>query len=559
MNQVTDEIGNFDWLKQWSKFAPTKPAFKDADSGLVLSYAELFYLSCRLANHLRERFGVTAGDRVAMLATNEIEAVVLFFAIHRLSAILVPINFRLTAREIGHILSDSGAKLLVAQDQFESTLASMRPHDDEHGQRRSAIPEFHWRFEELQTFTASAIKEARSTPGTLSDSQVAQTNGFAYDSGAETRTTDWYLPLLAEATNPCMILYTSGTTGSPKGAMITPKMLHWNSLNTTLRLNLSQNDVFVSFLPFFHTGGWNVLLTPFVHRGACTVLAKKFDADRILELCATEKATIMFGVPTTMEMMSRSPLFKDVDLSTVRYAIVGGEPMPIELIRTWQTKGVPIRQGFGLTEFGPNVFSLNEEDAIRKIGSIGFANFYIETRIVETVADVDGNAIDRDVADGEVGELILRGPVCTPGYWKNEAATREAIVDGWFHTGDLVRRDSEGYFYVAGRKKDMFISGGENVYPVEVERVLSQHPAVREVAVIGVPDARWGEVGCAFVASKGVQHDADQFLAELVRYCSDKLAKYKIPKQLRLVPELPKGDSGKILKRTLRETTNPLQ
>jgi fatty-acyl-CoA synthase len=502
---IRSELGDFDWLKQWARLSPASVAFKDSDTGVTFSYFELFHLSCRIGEMLSKKFGIAPGDRLAMLATNELEAVVLFFASLRCGSILVPINFRLTPREIGHILGDSGARLVVAQDAFRSSVETSTPRKDI------------WSFESLQTDVAAALREIRA--GRL---------------GPTPRT------LATDENQPCMILYTSGTTGAPKGALITPKMMHWNSLNTTLRLNISQNDVFVSFLPFFHTGGWNVLLTPFVHRGAKTVLTRKFDADRILALSESEGATIMFGVPTTMEIMSRSAFFPKVDLSKIRYAIVGGEPMPIELIRTWQKKGISIRQGFGMTEFGPGVFSLNEEDALRKIGSIGFANFYVETRVV--------NDQGQDVPPEEIGELLLRGPVCTPGYWNNEKATREAIVDGWFHTGDLVRVDDEGYFYVAGRKKDMFISGGENVYPVEVERVLSQHPAVREVAVIGVPDSKWGEVGRAYIA---VVANQTVSVEDILNFCTDKLAKFKIPKEVQFLADLPKGDSGKILKRQL--------
>lgn len=502
---VSSELGDFDWLKQWARLSPTSIAFKDSDTGVAFTYFEIFHLSCRIGDILKNKFGILKGDRIAMLATNELEAVVLFFASLRSGSILVPVNFRLTAREIGHILGDSGARLLVVQNAFLASTETI------------SSPEKIWSFESLQADVAAALREIRA--GHL---------------GSTPRT------LATDENQPCMILYTSGTTGAPKGALITPKMLHWNSLNTTLRLNVSQSDVFVSFLPFFHTAGWNVLLTPFVHRGAKTVLTRKFDADRILELSESEGATIMFGVPTTMEIMSRSPLFPKVNLSKVRYAIVGGEPMPIELIRTWQKKGIAIRQGFGMTEFGPGVFSLNEEDALRKIGSIGFANFYVETRVV--------NEAGKEVGPLEIGELLLRGPVCTPGYWKNEKATREAIVDGWFHTGDLVRFDEEGYFYVAGRKKDMFISGGENVYPVEVERVLSQHPAVREVAVIGIPDPKWGEVGRAYIA---VVANQTVTASDILAFCGDKLAKFKIPKEVQFLPDLPKGDSGKILKRNL--------
>jgi fatty-acyl-CoA synthase len=346
----------------------------------------------------------------------------------------------------------------------------------------------------------------------------------------------------ADFDTPCMILYTSGTTGRPKGAIITPGMLFWNSVNTTMRLDILPSDTAVIFMPLFHTGGWNVLTTPFLHRGATLVFLKKFDADRVLELCDSEGVTILFGLPTLMDMLRRSTRFASAAFDRVRYAIVGGEPMSLELIRAWQDRGVPIRQGYGLTEFGPNVFSLQQEHAERKIGSIGFTNFYIDARVVDDA--------DRDVATGTVGELVLRGPVCTPGYWNNPAATAEALRGGWFHTGDLVRQDDEGFFYVVDRKKDMYKSGGENVYPVEVEHFLRTHPRIGEVAVVGVPDAKWGEVGMAFVvAVAGETLSVD----DVLDHCAGNLARFKVPKHVRIVGELPKGDSGKILKRELKE------
>jgi fatty-acyl-CoA synthase len=228
-------------------------------------------------------------------------------------------------------------------------------------------------------------------------------------------------------------------------------------------------------------------------------------------------------------------------LSRIRYAIVGGEPMPLPLIQTWHDKGVPIRQGYGLTEFGPNVFSLNQEDAIRKIGSIGFPNFYIETKVVDDKGEV--------CLANQVGELLLRGPMCMTGYWNNPEATTKTFVDGWLCTGDLVRIDEEGYFYVVGRKKEMFKSGGENVYPAEIEKVLRSFPGIREVAVIGVPDEKWGEAGKAFYSEEaGVKVD----LPSLESYCLKNLAKFKVPKYFLRLPDLPKGDSGKILKRQLQ-------
>lgn len=504
------ETYDYDWFKQWSADAPSAIAFKDAESGQEYTYSTSYKSITTLAHQLHKQFKISAGDRVAVLSTNEVEYIFLFFALQRLGAILVPVNFRLTPREISHIVNDSEPKLLIYQTQFEDVVS----------QTKGSLPT--WTLEGSRGIK-KLVEIACAATRDIKDLQYSQ-----FDGNFE---------------QPCMILYTSGTTGAPKGAMITPKMLHWNSVSTGLRLNLSQADVHVAFLPFFHTGGWNVLVTPFIHRGAKTILLKKFEPETLVKLCEHEKATILFGVPTTMDMIAQATNFKTSDLSSIRYAVVGGEPMPLPLIKVWQEKGIPIRQGYGLTEFGPNVFSLNEEDSIRKIGSIGFANPHIKTRII----DDSGN----DVRDGEVGELLLQGPAQTPGYWRNSDATSTTIKNGWLHTGDLVRCDDEGYFYVVGRKKDMFISGAENVYPVEIEQFLRSHPKIKEVAVIGVPDEKWGEVGKAFVVAK----DGVELLAEeVVQFCSGQLAKYKVPKHVEFLKDLPKGDSGKILKRELPRT-----
>ena len=507
---MNTEIINYDWFQHWKNESPDAIAFKDGESGQEYSYSTSFKAITTLAHQLRKQFNISSGDRVAVLSINEVEYVFLFFALQRLGAVLVPVNFRLTPREISHIVKDSEPKLLVYQAQFEEVVSQVK----------GAIPT--WTVEGSRGIK-KLVEIACAATRDIGDLQYAKFDG--------------------EFEKPCMILYTSGTTGAPKGAVITPKMMHWNSVSTGLRLNLSQSDVHVAFLPFFHTGGWNVLLTPFIHRGAKTILLKKFDPQTLVSLCEQEKATILFGVPTTMEMIAQSPNFPSSDLSKIRYAVVGGEPMPLPLIEVWQNKGIPIRQGYGLTEFGPNVFSLNEEDSIRKIGSIGFANPHIQTRLVDDSG--------KDVLPGEIGELLLQGPAQSPGYWRNAEATASTIKDGWLHTGDLVRCDADGYFYVAGRKKDMYISGAENVYPVEVEQFLRSHPKIKEVAIVGVPDEKWGEVGKAFVVTK----DGVELLAEeLIQFCSGQLAKYKVPKHIEFLKDLPKGDSGKILKRQLPRT-----
>jgi fatty-acyl-CoA synthase len=340
--------------------------------------------------------------------------------------------------------------------------------------------------------------------------------------------------------DPVMILYTAGTTGLSKGVIINHRMLFWNAVNTGLRLDLNSNDHTQSFAPFFHTGGWNVLFTPFVLHGASHTILTGFDANMILQLMEKEKATILFGVPTMLQMMADSPNFENVDLSSVRYAIVGGAPMPLPLINKWHEKGIFIRQGYGLTEVGPNCFSLHQDDAIRKRGSIGFPNFYVDAKIM--------NDKGKECGIGEVGELWMHSPVVTPGYWKKEKETSESITDGWFHTGDLMKRDEENYFYVVDRKKNMYISGGENVYPAEIEKFLYTNPGIKEVAVIGIPDDKWGEVGKAYVVLNGSVSMTEN---DVLNFSAGNLAKYKIPKFVEFLEELPKNDAGKINKKEL--------
>ncbi|MES3038040.1 MAG: long-chain fatty acid--CoA ligase [Bdellovibrionota bacterium] len=492
-----------DWLKRLNQLKPANLALTDGETAETLTYRDLYRWSLSLASRLN-KLNIKTGDRVSCLASNSLEYVALFFALQRLGAVLVPINFRLTAREVDHIVSDSDSKVLFYEPQFLEIVENLkhRPHNI------------------LPLTGSEGVRQS------FKDGQ------------------EQYTEFKGQSDDAVMILYTSGTTGFPKGAILTHKMLFWNSVNTALSIDLSEKDCAVIFLPFFHTGGWNVLTTPFFHRGGHIVLLKKFDPGAVLALSARYRATLLFGVPTTMEMMSRTHHFNEIDLSWIRYAIVGGEPMPVPLIEKWHAKQIPIRQGYGLTEFGPNVFSLHHSDVVKKAGSIGFPNFYVHTKVVD--------ASGKPVAAGEIGELLLQGPMMMQGYWKNPTATAETIKDGWLHTGDLVRFDSEGYFYVVGRKKEMFISGGENVYPAEVEQVISQMPGVREVAVVGVPDSKWGEVGLAFVVT-----DFPMTETQVLDYAKGNLAKFKIPKAIQFVDSLPKGESGKILKKSLKELAVP--
>jgi fatty-acyl-CoA synthase len=268
---------------------------------------------------------------------------------------------------------------------------------------------------------------------------------------------------------------------------------------------------------------------------------KSFDADKVLDVLEKYNHTIFWAVPTMLKMMADSPLFGRADLSRIRYFVVGGEAMPVPLIEQWHAKGVPIRQGYGLTEVGPNVTSLNHQDAIRKAGSIGKENFYYQAKLVNDSGD--------EVAPGELGELVLSGPTVTPGYWRNPEATAATIRDGWFHTGDIMRRDEEGFLFVVDRIKNMYISGAENVYPAEVEFLLRSHPGIDSVAIIGVPDEKWGESGMAFVV---IREGFSVTKEDVLAYCEGKLAKYKIPKHVHFLDELPRNDAGKIDRQQLR-------
>ena len=487
-----------DWLKIWSAHSPQKTALIDGDTQESWSYQKFFQTAQAGAVFLKNKYQIQKGDRIFFVGQNDLSVLSLFFATSRLGAILVPVNYRLTAKELSYILLDSGAKLVIHDTEFAG-LAS------------------------------DTIAEAQV------ETQKLNLNQFRSESQKNLLFPDF----LAEENDAAMIIYTSGTTGRPKGAMISYKGLFWNALSTSLRLNITQDDVAVTFLPLFHTGGWNVLTTPFLSRGACIVLTQKFDGEKILKLSEKYKATLLFGVPTTMSLMAQSSIFVSCEISSIRYAIVGGEPMALDLIQKWNDKKILIRQGYGLTEFGPNVFSLNETDSIRKMGSVGFANAYIDVKVVDEAG--------LEVKTNEVGELWLRGPACMLGYWNNPEATKQTIEDDWLKTGDLVRQDSEGYFYIVGRKKDMFKSGGENVYPAEIEQVISQLNWVKEVAVLGVPDEKWGESGVAYISSEKQYFDPLQ----LHEHCSKNLAKFKIPKSFFWIQELPKSGAGKVLKREL--------
>ncbi len=494
----------FDWIKKWALYTPNNLVFKDYSSNRNWTYYDFNLRINALANNLVNEFNLKKGDRLAFYSLNRIEHVFFFFACIKIGVIFVPLNFRLTPIEIDYLIEDSDPSLIVYDISFEENVNKLK-----------------------------SLK---------SKTQISTLNKFTKFAFDKIKKVGFEIEEVISADDIVLILYTSGTTGIPKGVMINHRMLFWNSINTELRLNINSNDHTQNFAPFFHTGGWNVLLTPFIHHGASLTLLPNFEPELILRLFEEEKTTIFFGVPTMLQMMAQSKLFEKVDLSSIRYAVVGGAPMPIPLINKWHKKGVFIRQGYGLTEVGPNCFSLHQDDAIRKIGSIGFPNFYINAKIV------DENGIE--CAKNEVGELCLKSPVVTPGYWNKPEETFKTIKNGWFYTGDMLRKDEEGYFYVVDRKKNMIISGGENVYPSEIEKIILANECIEDCAVIGVADEKWGEVGKAFIVIKNECKITEE---QIIKICSDKLAKYKIPKYVEFLIELPRNEAGKIDRKKLKD------
>lgn len=492
---------HFDWLEKWSVYNPEKLFLREYHTQREWNYKDFNYRANQLAKYFIDELNLSKGDRIAVYSKNRAEYVLIFTACVKSGLIIVPLNFRLTPRELDILINDAEPKLFIYEKEFLSEV------------------------QKLESISKVDNKIEIESLTNILDEKFEQIGKINIEITED---------------DIVMILYTAGTTGLSKGAIINHRMLFWNSINTGLRLDLTSRDHTQSFAPFFHTGGWNVLFTPFLHHGASHTILQKFDAELILDLMEKERATILFGVPTMLQMMSDSPKFEKVDLSSVRYAIVGGAPMPIPLINKWHEKGIFIRQGYGLTEVGPNVFSLHQKDAIRKKGSIGFPNFYFDVKIV------DDN--ENELGANQVGELWLKSPVVTPGYWRKPDETAKSITDGWFHTGDMVMKDDEGYFYVVDRKKNMFISGGENVYPAEIERFLLTNQKLKEVAVIGVDDEKWGEVGSAFIVKNENENLTEE---EIKNFCFEGLAKYKIPKYIHFVNEIPKNEAGKIDRKKL--------
>lgn len=500
-----------DLLSKRADLTPDREALYDLASGIRYTYAQLNQRANCAANFLSEKYAVEKGDRVSILAHNGIAYVDLLFGLGKIGAIFAPLNWRLTSRELTYIVNDCQPKVLIVGPEFVDVFNEMRGEINVNG---------------IISLAGANVEESGKYEDLLSQSSSSEPER----------------PTI-EADDAHCILYTSGTTGRPKGAVLPHRQILWNAINTVISWGLSERDVSPILTPMFHSGGLFVFLVPLFYAGGRIILARSFEADESLQLIVDEQCTVILGVPTLFQIWMNSPQFERADLNHVHFFISGGAPCPPSLIEAWHNaKGVIMRQGYGLTEVGVNCFSMTDEDALRKMGSVGKPIFHSQMRLVNT----DG----KDVRAGETAELVIKGPhVCT-GYWNNPAATAEALRDGWFHTGDMAHMDEEGYFYIAGRFKDMIISGGENVYAAEVEAVFREHASIVDAALIGQPDEKWGEVGLMIVARKPGQVVSAE---ELLQFCQGRLAKYKIPKRVEFVDSLPYSPYGKVIKAELKK------
>ncbi|MGI8738138.1 MAG: acyl-CoA synthetase [Gammaproteobacteria bacterium] len=498
----------YDWVAKHALFTPDKVALVETDSGRRFTYREFNEWANRAANAF-EALGLRPGDRIAIIAPSSVEILFTLIAATKLGAIFVPLNHKLPAADLVPIIEDCAPTLLVYADEFAATVAALR-----------------------SDLKFSGIIKLR---GSLAEDELDWENLLTEQSSTRGK------PIPVDQHAPQMLLYTSGTTGKPKGVVLPHRMQFFNAINFATR-DLNGNDRVLVHTPMFYTGGLNVYTTPAILLGATVVIMRQWNPDEVLKIIEQEKITAFFAVPTQYLMMADSKLFETADLSSLRWIISGGAPCPLPLIKRLTARGLLLKQGFGLTEVGVNCFCLDAHDAERKIGSIGHPNFAMEARIV----DEHGNDVAPDVA----GELILRTPSMCDGYWNNPQLSKQSIRDGWFHTGDIARFDAEGYCYVVDRMKDMYISGGENVYPAEVEAVLIRHAGIAEVAVVGVPHEKWGEVGAAAIVIKAGQQATED---EILAHCRQHLAKYKIPRSIHFLESLPRTVSQKVQKRALKE------
>ncbi|MDL2716257.1 MAG: alpha/beta fold hydrolase [Acidobacteriota bacterium] len=527
-----------DVLGERARLSPEKTALVEVATGRRFTYAELDARAKAAARVLTEveGLGLKKGDRLALLAGNCVEFLDVFFACGKTGVVLVPLNTRQTAGELEGVLEDAQPTVLIYGATFEETVEDLLRRV--RGVRAVALDA-----PAAPGAPAAPVRSAHITFKEIFSSLPSAPTGADAESSSSSSPgpEDLYC-----------LLYTSGTTGKPKGVMVPHRMVAWNAVNTVVSWQLREDDVSPIYTPLYHAGGLGAFLTPIFAVGGTIVLLAGFDPAEVLKAIARERCTVALGVPTIFRMLQEHPDWATADISSIRYFACGGAPLPLDIIETWQKRGANFKQGYGLTEVGVNCFAMSVEESVRKAGSIGRPMMFTEAKLT----DEQG----KEVPIGEVGELLLKGPHVCKGYYKNPEATAAALdAEGWFHTGDLAKRDADGFFTIAGRKKDMLISGGVNVYPAEIEGVLFQHPRVKDVAVVGVPDEKWGEVGVAFIVRREEEGKREEKISlrvieektDLAAFVEARLAKYKVPREFVFVDALPRTPYGKVVKRDL--------
>jgi fatty-acyl-CoA synthase len=515
-----------DWIAFHADRTPDKLAMIDQGTARRFTYAEMNDRAARLAAYFRDAWGVQRGDRLAILAKNSTEYFEFQYACIKLGALMLPLNWRLAEQELRFILQDSGAVGIVYDAEFAGRVPPLMNAPLVHGLR-------------IETLTPTPLPQGEGLGtglATYADA-IAATSARVEMSPHTTHD------------DPMMIMYTAGTTGRPKGVLITHGMMLWNAVNIATPTGLNHDSLFYCVLPTFHIGGLNLYANPLLHLGGTNIIARQFDAALTLLTLSDPalRVTHMFGVPSIYLFLSQHPDFATTDLSSVHSWGCGGAPMPVAVLEQYARRGIIIQLGFGMTETSPTVFLIDQRRALAKPTSVGKPLQHTRVRVVRDDFS--------DCAPGEVGEVVISGPNVTPGYWQRPDANADSFtidVHGqrWLHSGDAGMIDDEGCIYIVDRYKDMYISGGENVYPAEVEQVLYQINGVAEAAVIGVPDERWGECGMAILVLKpDCTLEADAIIA----HCTANLAKFKVPRHVAFIDVLPRNAAGKVLKRALRE------
>ena len=493
-----------DWLDKRAKLTPDRVALVDYASGEETTYAEWNARANRTANYLRS-LGVGKGDRVAVYASNCVEYLDLFWAAPKIGAILQNLNWRLTVHELTGIVAGGAPTVLIYSADWSAQVEELKPSFTT--------------IRHVVAITAPKTGERPFCERENMDDRLAEIPELVLD-------------------DPWGIYYTGGTTGLPKGAVLTHGNVTWNSVNTITSWGVSGQHKAPIQLPFFHIGGPNIFMVPLVHAGGTSILCSGFDPDDTFDLVEKSGITHYVGVPTMFQMLQEHPRWESADFSKLEMVASGGAPCPLPIMEKFWQRGVDFKMGYGLTEASGNNFWLPPERVREKVGSVGYPNFHIDMKVVRK----DGSRCET----GEEGELLIRGPHVAAGYWRNPEATAETIRDGWLHTGDIAVVDADGCYSILGRSKEMFISGGENVYPAEIESVLLAHPEVLEAAVVGVPHETWGEVGRAFLVV-GTGYDE----ADLRAFLDERLARYKLPRSIVLLDELPLTAIGKVDKKLL--------